>query len=75
LSKALGIAVTEQGPQRRAGRFLYAHCHQRRTVFVTENAALFGEPGSTRREQLAKSASTQILSLAEFERWCGASTA
>lgn len=68
--KVLDTVRLVQHPHWRAARFFYSHFLARRSVFVTENDSLFGAPGSAERTRLATLAKTQILSFAEFERWC-----
>ena len=59
-----------QKEQWNGARFLCAHRREGHTVFVTDNAALFGRPDSAKRQRLSELIGTRFLSFAEFERWC-----
>lgn len=58
--------------QMQNARVFYAHLHEKRDTFVTEDVETFGSEGSARRARVESlGPRTRVLTLGEFERFCG----
>jgi hypothetical protein len=61
-----------QKRQMRDAMIFCTHVREERDVFVTDDKTAFGEEGSAQRQSVMALASTRIMTLEEFERFCSA---
>ena len=67
---ARGELTQGQKNQMRDAMIFSTHVREGRDIFVTNDVRAFGEEGSVQRQKFARLASTRVMTLAEFERFC-----